>query len=457
MRSAHVTLIAVAALLLMHGTVAAQTGPAESARRITLGETVRRAIGDSPDLAIDQKGVDAARARVVSRRRLRLPAIKLDANALYWNEELAFQFMVPGMDPVPGAEPLVVRDRLTTSTALSAALPLSAQLLISKLVDVEEHGLEAAKHDHSARKLEVAARAAQAYVGVLLAQAVRDIAETRTRLVTAQLERARVLAEGGVLGKVDVMRLEAALAAARRQSITATGDVETAIDGLVLLLDLPEGTVLAPVDDLPDAGTPPPMDVSAAVGAAVARRPELRAAKARAEQARAGAAVQKADMFPNILAIGTAQHTTGGGPFQPENSWFVGLQLSWNLWDWGATWNQYKAASHEADRAEMAADRAADSMRVAVRRTARQARAAYDALDVAKTGLTAADEAYRIQEVRFGEGAATTTDLLSAETELTQARTAYATARYAYFLELAALAQATGQLPDAFLTSKGSP
>jgi outer membrane protein TolC len=91
-----------------------------------------------------------------------------------------------------------------------------------------------------------------------------------------------------------------------------------------------------------------------------------------------------------------------------------------------------------------------------VRRRAREARAAYDSLAVARAGLTASEEAFRIQEVRFREGAATTTDLLSSETELAEARIGYATARHAYFLQLAALAQATGQLPDALLPNTGA-
>ena len=71
--------------------------------------------------------------------------------------------------------------------------------------------------------------------------------------------------------------------------------------------------------------------------------------------------------------------------------------------------------------------------------------------------LTAAEEAFRIQEARFSEGATTTTELLAAETEVSQARIGFATARHAYFLELAALARATGQLPDALIPRTGTP
>src|SRR5690606_18830301 len=278
-----------------------------------------------------------------------------------------------------------------------------------------------------------------AYLGVLLAQATLEIAESRTALVEAQLERARVLQEGGVLGKVDVMRLEAALAAARREAITARAGAASAEDALVLLLGLPDGTDLQVVDELPPSGAAP-ITPDQAVRQATERRPELRAARERAGQARAGAEVQKADLLPSLVALGTFQYNTGGGEFQPKTAWFAGLALSWNVWDWGTTWNSYKSASYQAEQAELSADRAEDALRVEVRRVARDTQAAYEAFEVARVGLAAAEEAFRIQEARFAEGATTTPELLAAETEVTEARTAFATARVAYHAQLATLA-----------------
>jgi outer membrane protein TolC len=179
-------------------------------------------------------------------------------------------------------------------------------------------------------------------------------------------------------------------------------------------------------------------------------------ARARAAQARSGASVQKSGLLPSLNALGTVQHTSGNGPFAAENSWFVGLNMSWTVWDWLSTYNTYRAASFQADQADLAASRLGDQVRLEVRRTAREARAAFDTLAVARAGLTAAEEAFRIQEVRFREGATTTTELLSAETELAEARIGYATSRQAYFLQLAALARATGRLPDTLLPTSGA-
>ena len=431
------TMILAGALLV----ALASPASAQEARKLTLSDAVSVALEQSPDLAISKKSIDASRARMTADKRRRFPALALESTALRWNEELSF-------DLPTGT--LVAREQVTTSTSLTAVLPLAAQIVLGKVIAADRADLRASEEQHSASRLDVASAVASAYLGVLLAREARDIAQSRTALVQAQLDRARVLVEGGVLGRVDVMRLETALAAARRQAISAASDAESASDALGLLIGLPEGTAVEPVDDLPPAAAPP-LTAAAAVELASRRRPELRVARARAEQARLGATVQKAGIWPNLVALGTVQHNTGGGPFQPEDAWFVGLRLDWNVWDFGVTWNQYKALDHQAQQTSMMADRAEERLRVQVRKSARDARAAFDALDVAKAGLASSEEAFRIQEARFQEGATTTTELLSAETEVTQARIGFATARYAYFIQLAALAQATGQLPDALL------
>jgi outer membrane protein len=445
--------VAAAAVASAVPDAAAQEQPA---RRMTLSEVVAYGLAHSPDLTLSKKSVDTARARLNSSRARRLPTLSVDSTLTYWDKEQEIDLTLGMMPPPPGVEPIVVRERLTTSTSGTAVLPLVDQIRIGALVALERHGLEASEQDHSARRLEIASGAASAYLGVQLARATSEINSSRERLVSAQLDRARVLQQGGVLGRVDVMRLEAALAAARRNAITAASEAASAEDALGVVIGLPDGTRVETVDNLPETPGVPPMDPAEAVVSASQRRPELRAARARAEQAHSGASVQKAGLLPSLSAFGTVQHNTGMGTFQPEDAWFVGLRLSWTVWDWLSTWNSYRAADHQASQADLAASRLGDQLRLDVRRKAREARAAYDSIVVARAGLTAAEEAFRIQEVRFGEGATTTTELLQAETEVAEARIGYATARHAYYLTLTALAQATGQLPEALLPTSGA-
>jgi outer membrane protein TolC len=98
-------------------------------------------------------------------------------------------------------------------------------------------------------------------------------------------------------------------------------------------------------------------------------------------------------------------------------------------------------------RAELAAGVAAEQVRVEVRKRWLEARSLFESLDAAQVQQQTADEADRLQKVRFDNAAATATDVLDAETEAARARAGYAAARYDYYLAVVALARAAGNLP----------
>lgn len=446
--------VGVAPLAAQPAPAPARPAPAEAAapapapvdvgRRLSLAEALDLGLAESPDLAIGAKSVDAARAHLRATRAQRLPTVKVEANVLRWDEELAFEV-------APGVPPLVAREQITSSVGVTAALPLTNQLTFRQLVRADEQAVTAARREQSAASESLASGIAQVYLGVLLARAQVDISSSRVQAVESQLTRARALAEGGVLKRVDVLRLEAALAAARREVIEAQAGVASAAEQLGLLLGLPPGDRVDAVDDLAADPKPPPIDAAAAEQGAL-DRPALAVADARAAQARAGVGAAKTALIPSVAAIGNYSHQEGAGPFQPEDSWYVGLVASWDVWDWGRNYRLYQEADHRAEQARMVAARERDRARIAARKQVRDARAAYEALAVARAGLAAAEEAYRIEAVRYAEGDTTTTDLLQAETEQAQARLAVAAARHAYYVQLAALAEATGQRPDAVFT-----
>ncbi len=438
---------AIAAAVAVAGRPASAEPPAT--RALSFAETIAIASKDAPDLAVATKSIDAAEASLTATRRLRLPKLTVDANVMFWNEALEFEFSIPGMMPPPGTEtePFVVRERVTSTVSANLALPLSSQLVLNHYIGAEQAGLTAARHDLSATRNELAHRAAESYLRLLQARAARDIADATVTLLTAQLDRARVLQEAGLLERVDVMRLEAAVSAGKLRTLEAEKLASLVEAGLALLLGLPDGTSIAVVDGFPrDPG--PPAEPKPQPEA----RPDVMAARARVEQAKQGAKVSYSDMFPNVVAVTSLQHNEGADTFQPKNAWFAGVTLSWDVWDWGSDWETYKAAKHRAEQAKMATDRLADRATLEVQNAALEARTAHEAIAAARAGLSAAEEASRIQNARFSEGKGTTTDLLDAQTEVTRARLAESSARFSYFVALAALAHAEGRMPDSYLS-----
>lgn len=425
--------------------------PEPGARRITLNEAIEVAVKQGPEITAAVAGVNAAEARVSSASAQRFPRLRTEANLQYWDKALEVQFEIPGMPAAAGGPGLRVRDQLTWQFSATIAQPLTGLIALSRLLKLEEVGVSAARHDQQKAVLDTAQRASEAYLRLLQAKAMLSVSEQSVRQVEAQLERAEILLNGGVMQRVDVLRLTAARDNARHAVLKAQTAVTTAGEALVLALNLPTGTVLDVVDDLPDPPPPFTLTPQQALAEAKSTRPELLAARDRTLQAKKGRDVASAALYPNIVALGTYQHTEGQSTFQPKNAFFVGGSLSWDIWEWGKTMKDIKEAEFKAEQARIGETMLNDQVAFDVRRRLSELQTTYASLDVARSALEAAEEAYRIQSVSYREGSATTTDVLDTETEVSRARSSYAQARYEYYLAQAGLARAVGQLPTAKL------
>ena len=411
------------------------------------------------EIQIGAAGIEASEARVSAAGAQRLPVLRAEANILYWDKPLDIAFAVPAMGmgmpgmEAPAAPALRVRDQVTSQVTITLAQPISGLLVLHKLIGLERAGLGVAREEQARARLDTASRASEAYLRLLQARALEQIAAKSVTQVEAQLQRATVLEKAGALGMVDVLRLTSARDNARQALLRARTGNTVAQAALVLALDLPAGTPLDVVDDLPDPPTPLVLDERQASALALRERPELAAARQRIDQARGGRSVAKAALLPSILAVATYQNTQGQATFQPKQAWFVGATLSWDLWDWGKNWNGVKEADAKARQAEIGARSLSEQVAFDAQRRLLEARSAFETIAVARSALQAAEEAYRIQSVRYAEGAATTTDLIDAETDVSRARSGYTQSRYEFFLAQAAVARSVGRLPTAQLTT----
>jgi outer membrane protein len=436
-----------AALLLL---VIRLASPATAqAQKLTLREAIDGALNRGREIQIAAQGVEATTARVSGAGALRWPSLRVEGNVLVWDKPLKVRFGPADMS-MAGAQAaeLVVRNQVTSQVTVTIAQPISGLLAVSRLIALERNGQEAARADQARSRLDTAQRVAEAYLRLLQAQALLAVATQSVTQVENQLAQAKVLERGGVLGAVDVLRLTSARDTARQRKLQAETGVTIAGAAVVLAADLPAGSTIEPVDDLPDPPPPLTVDERQAVAEAGRDRPELRAARERTLQAQAGRGVAVAQLLPNVLAVGTYQSTQGQATFQPKNAFFAGATLSWDVWDWGHNWSAVKEAEAKASQAALGAAALADQVAFDARRRLLEARTAYETIAVARSALEAAEEAHRIQSVRFSSGAATTTDVLDAEADVTRARSGYAQARYDYYLAQAGLAHAVGKLPQ---------
>lgn len=406
-------------------------------RPLTLDQAIALAVDHSPELTQARAAAAGAAARVDGARARRLPSLRVDAHAELYPEPYQIDF---------GGAPFTLHDQTTSMTQVRVVQPLTGLLGLSRQAGAARADADAARADLDRTQREVAHAAAEAFVRVLAADAAATVAHQSVAQLTADRDRARLLRAADSLTDVDVLRLEAAVAAATQGAVRADAARAIARAQLAVTLGLPADAELAPVDDLP--ATPPPVPGTlAAAAAAAATRPERAAAQAQVAAAAARVDASRAQYLPDLRAIAAYTHTTGIEPFQPSDEEFVGLQLSWTAWDWGATAASVREAEQARRKAAAGAALLDEHIALDVRRRWLEAQAGHDSLAAAATQLAATEEAYRLQQVRFAAAAATTTDVLDAEAEVARARLQAALARDDYFLARLALDHAIGAPP----------
>jgi OMF family outer membrane factor len=411
---------------------------AHADQHLTFAGAIALALGENPDVAGAREAVAGADAHTEGIKARRLPSLHVDLDGNLYANPYILDFF---------GQKFRLYKADTSVTSVTIAQPLTGLGYLSDLIGAAKHDANATHDEYDRVRLETAYHTAEAYIRVLEARATADVAHRSVADIQSELDRAVQLRQADTYTDIDVLRFRSAKAAADRDALRADTTRDEALATLVVQLGLPDGAQVGLDDDLPPAPPPLAMSLDQALSRALTARPELHAAREHVAAADRRRRSAYDEYFPEINAIANWTHLSGVQPFQPEDAEFVALRLSWNVWDWGATHQGVLEAERTEARATIAERGLIDQVRLDVRKKWLDAKTAFDSLAVAETQQQTADEALRLQKVRFDAAAATTTDVLDAETDAARARLARAVARYDYYLAMVGLARAVGDMP----------
>jgi outer membrane protein TolC len=314
--------------------------------------------------------------------------------------------------------------------------------------------LVAASFSHNAAIQDVVLQVQLAYFEYLanraLLQAQGTTLEEAEQNLTAAEERRRV----GLATIADVLQARTAASQARLDLQAVEGNLQVSRGALALALGLPanlpydvDSTALeTPIAVVADS-------VDAIIGAAVAGRPDLAAARAEAAAARAGITEARSALLPSLQFGATGGRTYATTIPDGANSYTLSLGLAIPLFNGFARQYDLRAAEYAAEAAQARSESLRQQVIFQVFR-------AYYALQTATRRVaTAADlvaSAQQSSEValgRYRSGVGSVLDLLAAQSALASARAQQVDARLAWSVSLAQLAHDAGVLD----TRGGSP
>ncbi len=404
-------IVVLAAWLLTAASNGHAQQPTQSGA-FTLDDAVQTALGYHPSVLAARAGEEEASALAGVQTARWWPQLGVEGSVLRYQKQMlvfpihelsqeAFQF-----------------DR----TLLQGSLNLGWTLFeggarTARISDARaQEGAAVARREGS--EMTLIADVTRAYLAVLSAHGT--LAAQVQSLEALEAERTRVqhlLAEGRA-ARVQLLRVDAAIAQAEAERVATATELDTAERRLARLLGVaPEATRAERLSRVRLAGAPLPPERQLLLEQFGIGNPQLAEARSMTDAADAGRKQAVAEWWPRLDVAGSYLLFTSPS-FDVQGEWLVGLRLSYPLFTGGARSRAVSTASARAQfareqyrlvqlRGEEAVDRTIGAVL--------DWRAQVGAVGTAVEHLA---EVARIEQLALQEGAGTQTDYLRAEAEL---------------------------------------
>ena len=416
--------------------------PSSEPLALSLGEAIQRGLEHNLAVLLDEQRVHDAEGRRWQALTSVLPTVSGSLSATREKINLAaFGFTAPGIPQLVG--PFNVYDaRLRLSQPLVDLSALSA-------AQAGLHTLDAEKARYADTRSLVIAAVTNLYLVAVADRSRVEAADAAEKTADIVHRLAADQNEAGVVPKLDALRADVELRAARQHLIVAKNDVEKDKLALARAIGLPLGQQFTLADAVPFAAVPT-IEIAAAARLAYDSRDDFKAAVARVSAAEASARAARQAHLPTLTfdadygAIGNTTPTMLA-------TFTAAANVHVPIFDAGKT----RARTLEAD-ADLKTRRAeADDLRARIYYEVQTASldlaAASDQVSVAGEAVTVAEQALGQAEDRFKAGVASNLEVVQSQQALTAARENHIASLYAHNVAKAAVARALGMGEHEFL------
>lgn len=339
-----------------------------------------------------------------------------------------------------------VDQRWKFNVTLSATQPLSLLYTVYLASQIADDYASVMQLNIETSKRMVALAAINAFYGVKSAESSVNIALRAEEQLDAHLRDSTNFFDQGLITKGALLRVRMERSKAKQLTLQSRHQLDLLKATMAQLL----GQRASDISLADNSGEPMPETPCAqkqCIASGLKKRPELIAARKNTQILRDNATIKYVDLIPQIFATGSYTYLDDGDGKTPAHSYNGGFMLTWNFWDWGQTYFQAKSASAKANAATMQFRKLNEDIALQIDESHRNLDVAREQIDLANVTLEQAEENYRIEKESYNVHQTTATELLDAQTALTQASMGLVMAEYQYRMSFAALLFQIGEFP----------
>jgi len=416
---------------------------------LTLDEAVRLALSRHPDIGKARAAADALKGKIREVRAQALPEATVTASGTRWRDPSLLN--ASGIDKFPEElrKALIpvginrfdygisVKQPLYTAGKIGTALRLASVEAEGSMIDVDR-----AEQD-------LALEVVKAYYGLLWAERYRDLVAATQEQRKRHAEMARARFNNGVATEVDVLRSEVAVANGAPDLVRAENAIRQARALLNYYLarpvDFPTRTSqefeLKPWDQ---------QDLEALAQEAERSRPELsrlRIAERSAEHQLQLARAESRLRIDATAGFGISTRLTENLFNSDFTRWNVGVNLTLPVFDGFRRSGLVAQAVANQRAVRLEREKVQQQVRLGLQQALDEVRAAQETINAARANISQAERVLTMTQENYRYGAATTLDIVDAQTALSVARTNLLKGLHDYAVARANLLWTLGRRP----------
>jgi len=420
------TLLILCAFCCIYPAIALAAGNNDDT--LSLEECIEIVVASNPELAMARSDLENREALLNSSKKDLYPTLSAQYSYLHQPNEV---YTLPDLFTygVTAEQPLYRGKSLITSVKQAELSRESSQLAIEQLTNT--------------LVFEVYGR----YYELLRALKLEDEARQSVLRLQSHSKDAKAFYEAGLIPKNDMLQSEVELAQGEQDLVDAENVSAMAKSRLNVLMERPVGALL----NIEDHSEYVIQDINwdEVIEMARENRAEIAQSDKAVQIAENDIVLKKAPYLPSVTLSASYDRVgdeigAAPAPGIPSEVKTVKAVATWQLWTWLKDRDDVLAAEKNLQKAKKSVTKTVNEVTLDARNSYLRLEQAAKRIKVSEKAIEHARENYRINQAQYQAQLATSTDVLDAQTLLSQAMTNYYDALYGYQLALAAIDKSKG-------------
>ncbi len=389
---------------------------------ITLENVVEMVLKENLDLKREHQKIARFKAAQQEAQSPKWASADFQTGYKRISDVMEINFSIPNLPFAIPSPKIRFGDYDSYEFALGISQPIFMGGMISNSTKAAHQDFLAARWQYRVQKNRIQFEAQKGFFNLIKALEFKKVSETSIEQIQAHLKDVNNFYQQGQVTKNEVLTVEVKLSQAQLLLTQAQKNIELAQMAISLLLNLDLKTKIQPIYQT-DAW--PAVNINSAVALNPDQKAEALGFKKQMDALDFRRKALQGAYWPGIGLFGRYIYGKPGLD-QIHNEWMdywvVGLNLQWNIWDWGKKSARVQQVLVATKELELGYQQVRQMLEADVQRTHLRLEEAQQQYQISQKMLDQAEENFRIVENRYQQGIITNSEYLDAEAELTRSR-----------------------------------